>query len=331
MQHYLFLATVSLAALLLGIAWGVAIVRYNVFPHQQVKAAIGAYKRFRNPSPPKVFGPFSIGIYEGDTPLDLAAPTTFANPILTARDVKDIDALFVADPFLLRHSDTWYMFFETLERETKRGVISYATSVDGRTWEYRKVVITEPFHLSYPHVFEWGGDHYLIPESHEDFSVRLYKARSFPDEWEYVGNLLSGYRYADPTVFRQDGKWWLFVSTGSNNILNLYVSDHLQSGWRPHPLNPIVKFDKHVSRPAGRVLQLDGQLYRFAQDCEPYYGIQVMAIRITKLSETEYAEDLEGARVVVTRSGSGWNASGMHHVDPHRNGARWLAAVDGQY
>jgi hypothetical protein len=32
---------------------------------------------------------------------------------------------------------------------------------------------------------------------------------------------------------------------------------------------------------------------------------------------------------VLVPDGSGWNASGMHHVDAHQVGESWLACVDG--
>ena len=38
------------------------------------------------------------------------------------------------------------------------------------------IVLAEPFHLSYPYVFEWQGSHYMIPESGAAKSVRLYRA-----------------------------------------------------------------------------------------------------------------------------------------------------------
>jgi hypothetical protein len=35
---------------------------------------------------------------------------------------------------------------------------------------------------------------------------------------------------------------------------------------------------------------------------------------------------------VLHPSGGGWNAKGMHHIDPHRlDDTHWLASVDGHY
>src|SRR5690242_233585 len=92
---------------------------------------------------------WSIGIYTGAGPLALGPAANAANPVMTARQVTDVPARFVADPFMVRAGKTWHMFFEVFRADTHRGDIGLATSADGFTWTYRQVVLHEPFHLSY--------------------------------------------------------------------------------------------------------------------------------------------------------------------------------------
>jgi len=278
----------------------------------------------------QIYGKWSIAIYEGPTPFNLSPAAGFANPVITPESVTDTDAIFVADPILFRKDGAWHMFFELMPRDTERGVIARADSVDGRKWHYRGITLSADFHLSYPHVLEWEGAIYMIPESADDFSVRLYRAESFPEKWEFVGSLLTGHDFADATVFRQDGGWWMFVSNTRNNLLNLYFSDDLTHGWQPHPMNPVVRDDPHHARPAGRVVEVEGKFHRFAQDCAPHYGLRVFAFEITELSRVGYAEKLVSQAPVVGPSGTGWNSLGMHHVDAHFIDGRWIAAVDGK-
>ncbi len=285
---------------------------------------------FRPAANAKPYGPWSIGIYEGTSPFDLAPCLGVPNPILTGEDVTDCDACFVADPFWVMHGRKFYLFFEVLVRQPRRGAIGYAESCDGKTWEYRQIVIKEGFHLSYPYVFEWQGAYYLIPESAEDFSVRLYKASRFPDKWDYVGNLLSGYRYLDASILRHQDKWWMFVATGSSNVLNLYYSSDLLQGWQAHPMNPIVKLNAHIARPGGRVVAFNEKIYRFAQDDDPRYGTQVWAIEISELSEGGYQEKPLLESPVIKGAGFGWNSEGMHTVDAQAVGRSWIAVVDGR-
>lgn len=101
---------------------------------------------------------WSIGIYGGASPYDLAPLKDVSYPVLSARDVTDIKAEFVADPFMIRHASKWYMFFEVLNALTNRGEIGLATSDDGLRWRYERIVLREPFHLSYPYVFRYRDD-----------------------------------------------------------------------------------------------------------------------------------------------------------------------------
>ena len=74
----------------------------------------------------------------------------------------------------------------------------------------------------------------------------------------------------------------------------------------------------------------DNRLYRFAQDDDPSYGIQVFAFEITELTEQTYVEKIVSEKPVVSMTGHGWNAAGMHHVDLHQTEDKWIAVVDGK-
>lgn len=271
---------------------------------------------------------WSIGLYAGPTPFQLHPAPGITNPILTADDVTDMTADFVADPFLLHANNTWHLFFEAVNRATRRGEIALATSPDGRAWSYEGVVLSESFHLSYPYVFAWNGAYYMVPESRAAESVRLYRATSFPRGWEYETTLLSGV-YDDPSVFFFDGSWWMFVSHW-HDTLHLFFADDLQGPWTEHPMSPIVSHDLRHARPAGRVWVDDERIIRFAQDCAEAYGTQVHAFVLTDLSRTTYAEVPVATNPVLRGSGTGWNRKRMHHVDLHQIAPdAWLASVDG--
>ena len=338
MNKKLFNPVLFVIALIAGIVYGIIIHKYEVFPYGIIKKASHSLIRTEQVTDDQAIkeqSPFydlwSIGIFEGPTPFDLAAPEDVSNPVITAKDVVDIDASYVADPFMMIKDGKYYLFFEAFNWETYQGDIGYAESTDGYHWEYQKIIIDETFHLSYPYIFKWNDDYYLIPESHEDLSVRLYKAVSFPDQWEYIGNLIAGYHYVDPSIFRYNDKWWLFVATTPDDgVMNLYYSNNLLGDWRLHPMNPIVKLDNHIARPAGRVFTYNDHSYRIAQDSYTEYGLQVFAFEITELTEKSYAEKVISDKPIVTKSGKGWNAAGMHHVDLHKIGNKWIGAVDGK-
>jgi hypothetical protein len=275
---------------------------------------------------------WSIGIYAGNSPLDLAPRD--GNPIVTRDDVSDVPAIAVADPFMTRVHGRWYMFFEVMTWPLSKGEIAYAESDDGIRWTYRQTVLTEAFHLSYPYVFEWQNDHYMVPESTQAHSVRLYRATTFPTRWSVVGTLLRGSRLMDPSIFRHGDRWWLFVESsqnGNHDTLRLYHADSLTGRWQEHPSSPIVQGNPEIARPAGRVLAYDDRVIRFAQNCRPRYGTEVRALEVTELTPTRYAERELPRSPILVGGNSEWNASGMHHVDAHRlYDGRWIAAVDGR-
>jgi len=276
---------------------------------------------------------WSIGIYIGDSPFELKPPKGVRNPVLTREDVSDVTAAVVADPFMLRVSDTWFMFFEVFNWKANKGEIGLATSCDGMNWAYQQIVIAERFHLSYPYVFEWMNEYYLIPESHQAGSVRLYKATHFPTEWSFVGTLLEGPYFVDASLIYHDRRWWLFTEANperKHDTLHLYYADALSGPWRPHATRPAIARNARTSRPAGRVIVNGGRLFRYAQSCVPTYGTEVRALEVTTLSTSSYREREIDRSPVLAPTGVGWNAHGMHHIDPHRlNDGRWLACVDG--
>ena len=275
---------------------------------------------------------WSIGIYSGKDPWSLE-PVKKINPVLTRRDVKDVQALFIADPFMIRVGETWFMFFEMWNVKNGKGEIGLASSGDGRKWTYQQRVLAEPFHLSYPYVFQWEDEYYMIPESHQANDIRLYKAADFPVSWTLVGMIISGHRFADASIFRHDEKWWLLTETNpemKHDTLRLYSSPALGGPWQEHPQSPVISGNPHIARPAGRVLKVDGKIIRFAQDCFPVYGIRVRAFAIEELTEHSYRERQIGEQAVLQPSGKGWNQGGMHHLDAHiRDDGSWIACVDG--
>ena len=275
---------------------------------------------------------WSIGIYSGASPFDVAPAPNAINPVLTAKDVTDVPARFVADPFMVFENNIWYMFFEVFNENSMDTDIAVATSNDGLSWTYKQIVLDEPFTLSYPYVFKWMDQYYMVPETHKARSVRLYKAIDFRTKWSFVANLINGGFPLDPTIFRYRDRWWMFVESNivRYDELRLYYADDLTGPWMEHPKSPVICGDANIARPGGRVIVMDDRLFRYTQDCEPNYGNQVRAFEITELTTTTYEErEIEG-NPVLERSRTGWNSMGMHHIDPHRIGDKqWIACVDG--
>ena len=275
-------------------------------------------------------GIWSIGIYDLDVNgRSLKFLARQDNPVLTAADVKDTPARYVADPFLIQEQDRYYLFFEVLGVDN--GVIALASSDDGRRWRYERIVLDEPFHLSYPCVFKWQNDYYMIPESVAVNSVRLYKATHFPYEWHFVKTLITDRPLVDSQVLYHQGVLWLFSASRDNRNLYLFSADRPEGPWREHPKSPIIRGNDRDARPAGNILDTGDRLIRFSQDDAKVYGQAVRGFEIVMLTRDEYRERPLAGNPLLKDSGAGWNGMGMHQISarPVSRG-RWIVAVDGQ-
>jgi hypothetical protein len=272
-------------------------------------------------------GSWEIDIHVGTSPFELGPDVRCRNPVLTANDVTDVRAYFVADPFMVLERSSWYMFFEVLNRHTQRGEIALATSSDGFRWRYQQVVLTEPFHLSYPHVFRWRDDYYMIPETFQARSIRLYRAVDFPTKWAFAAVLWEGEELVDSSVCHVSDLWWLFTAPPTNDVLRLFYAKDLTGPWSAHPASPIVRGDASIARPGGRVLVFDRRVVRFAQDCLGEYGRQLRAFEITDLTTVSYREHKVSDNPIMQTS---WKRPRrVHHVDAHQLGdGTWIACAD---
>ncbi len=65
-----------------------------------------------------------------------------------------------------------------------------------------------------------------------------------------------------------------------NGNLNVFNAPSPLGPWTPHKANPVKNSKaRKGQRPAGRPLVVDGQLYRFGQDCSTSYGYKVGWLR----------------------------------------------------
>ncbi|CAH1207688.1 hypothetical protein PAECIP111891_03072 [Paenibacillus allorhizoplanae] len=249
-------------------------------------------------------------------------------PSLQASDVTDVPAEFVADPFIIQHESDYFLFFEILNKASGQGEIGVATSTDGMTWKYGRVVLREKFHLSYPQVFKHNNEFFMLPETAESNRVILYKAKNFPFEWEVHCDLLKG-NYLDPSLVQYNGKWWMFTGTEEDNF-HVFYSDHLEGPWTEHPQSPIISNNDKISRPGGRLIISDGCVHRYTQADYPHYGESVRVFKVNKLTEQEYVEEEVSLILSGSKEEKDWRKDGMHHIDQLLlKDNKWLIAVDG--
>ena len=202
---------------------------------------------------------------------------------------------FWADPHLVERDGRFYAFIEEALGDRDGHIAVLELHEDG-THTTPTPVLEEAFHLSYPFVFEWEGELYMIPETGARRQVRLYRCERFPDSWTFDRVLLDGIHAVDATLFQRDSRWWMFAAVAeqpgasTHDELFLYSADSpVSQEWTPHPLNPIVS-DVRRARPAGALFEHQGRIIRPAQDCSVCYGYGLRFMEVVELDEERYRE-----------------------------------------
>lgn len=203
---------------------------------------------------------------------------------------------FWADPHIISRDGKHYIYFEEAYVKEKKGFISLLTLDDTGKFSGPVKILEKPYHLSFPFVFEWQNQYYMIPETSKDASIQVYKCTEFPLKWEFHKYLMREIIAADVTLFPHEGRWWLFANVreaeGTSNweeLFLFYADNPLSEHWVRHPMNPIVS-DVRKARPAGRIFAHDGALYRTSQNCSVRYGYGLNFHKIVKLTENDYRE-----------------------------------------
>src|SRR6185503_15373708 len=174
-----------------------------------------------------------------------------------------------ADPFLCARDGKTFCFVEDFVHKTGKAHIT-ALEIRGKEIVEHGVALAEPFHLSFPFIFEHQGELYMCPESAESRQVRVYRCTKFPLKWELEKIIMEGASAADTMLIPYAGKWWMLTSIDESGTgdycseLFLFSSDSpLSTAWVPHPQNPI-RIDSCGGRNAGVIIEGD-KIFRLAQ------------------------------------------------------------------
>ena len=202
-------------------------------------------------------------------------------------------SVILADPFLLVRNGVLYLFYEHLTRWFGIGRICMRSTRDLQTWTNEVDVLKEPFHLSFPYVFEDGGEVYMLPETGGNKSISLYVAEDeMLTRWRLVKKIKEDDEpWYDSVIYNNNGSYYLFTGHDDNaaQIQHLFVADSLMGPYVEHPFSPIAQ-GRDCGRNAGSIIEDNGQLFRPVQVCMSSYGEQTSLMEIETLSPTEYKE-----------------------------------------
>jgi len=279
---------------------------------------------YRTPFFRKNGGPWSIGFgSSANFPdrINLRKNTVYSVEKLIENNSK---TKFLADPFFLKVKDTFYIFFEhqILNSVAEIGLL---TSTDGVNYKYRGTVLKEPFHLSYPQVFCYKKEYYMIPESKQANAVLLYKAKKFPYDWAICDTLLNNVQYADPTIFLSDTLNIMAVCDKDWHLY-LYKADSLFGSWKLHK-DPIVMIGSEA-RCGGRFIPYKKKLLLPIQNCTNGYGYGLSLYEVATKNGNYKIKKTKNLYLQPSTEIKEFNA-GMHHIDMQKIDNEYYFVYDG--
>ena len=235
---------------------------------------------------------------------------------------KKCRSAYFADPFVISTEKDTYIFFESYSYKLGKGRIEMVRR--SNNYEKPQVVLEEPFHLSYPFVFEHDGCVYCLPECHQSNGIRLYRFDEKESKMELECILLEHIQAIDPTLVYQEGQWNLFFTQKDQPSVKLYryVAHDLKGPYQPCLANPI-KVDCADARMAGAFIRWKDQLFRPAQECVRYYGTAVGLNRVDVFNSNSYEESLAERIEPFVQSKFG---KGLHTL----NGNDQVTVIDGK-
>lgn len=110
---------------------------------------------------------------------------------------------WLADPFLFEKDGKVYVFYEAFDLIQRKGKIGYSIIDEKKKSISVHIVLDEPYHLSFPNIFEHQGNIYMMPETCGNNTIKLFKAESFPNKW-VEDRIIVPNIYACDSVIAQD-------------------------------------------------------------------------------------------------------------------------------
>ncbi|MFT8737384.1 MAG: formyl transferase [Zymomonas mobilis] len=143
--------------------------------------------------------------------------------------------------------------------------------------------------MSYPYVFEDNNEIYMLPEASRNGKLTLYRAVSFPDQWEKISDIdLGGDVAIDATPVFYNGLWLLFYMSANGKSqkkqeLHAAYADQITGKWTLYKNNPVIEGAGH-SRPGGTPVIVPNGLTLPVQDCTSTYGLAIRPLLFDNLN-----------------------------------------------
>lgn len=197
---------------------------------------------------------------------------------------------FFADPFVYSQNDSEIVVFvEELEFDKPVGRLTELV-VDAKSKKLlRKHTLLElDSHLSYPAIIRHKGELFVCPENGTTGKLTMYQYDKELHQLHPVKVVIEE-ALADATIRKIGDEYYMFATKvpKTQEDLYLYKSDHFDGDYEEVGL---ISEGRAHSRPAGDLFEVDGILYRPAQNCSKRYGGAVEVMKCMLSPDRKYSE-----------------------------------------
>ncbi len=177
---------------------------------------------------------------------------------------------WMADPFVLDVTDDEILLLvEEMPYRIHKGIIALL-HIDRHSFMIlsRKVLLEQPYHLSFPAIWRHDGHIYVYPECAKGSKLCLYEYDSQSESLRFVNTICDDVVW-DSYITEALGEPLLFTAAHGDQILDIYRWNTQNERFVPIQQ---IRSDKPNSRMGGAVFEYKGQYYYPAQNCETTYG-----------------------------------------------------------
>ena len=190
---------------------------------------------------------------------------------------------WMADPFVLDVTDNEIILLvEEMPYALHRGIISLL-HIDRFSFEIlsRKILLKQPYHLSFPAILRKDEHVYVYPESAKNGKLDIYELDVEKEELTFIKTICDDVVW-DSYITEIYGEPLMFTAAKSDFQLDIYKWDE---NIRRFISYQQVLSEKPNSRMGGAVYKYNGAYYYPAQNCEKTYGGAIDVKRIELVND----------------------------------------------
>lgn len=228
---------------------------------------------------------------------------------------------FFADPFIMEVTDTEIIVFveEYVFANPPGLIVELVLDKKTKRLKQRYELLRLPTHLSYPAFIRVGGEVYVYPENGASGKLDLYRYDAKTHKLVEPRRILDE-AVADSTVYKKNDGTYLLTATkfpDNQECVFAFETNSLNSLFKQYTTRPF-NTSSRCSRPAGNMIEVDGKVYRPAQDCEERYGA---AISVMEFDPVTYQETIS----FVLKPSYYAYSLGLHTINFHQD----ICVIDG--